>query len=499
MTAAAPPPARGVAECRAMRKRNGVPGAAFLAVLAFVSSIAYAVQEELLEQARKFVAEAKPYIETANNVDIEMEQRRGPRKEAFTRLKAARDAYDKYLDANPSMEEKLDKEYCDVAALLYWIKKDSGLGELEKDSPQPVLPGEDRAAKAPEWKDKPTPGTEAPAGAPTAPTDAERAKRQFAAILDYEKKNPGDLPVLLKFYEKFLADFGDPSLPEYAQAVEKLGKINDRMRGVLKDVAKRDPDTVGSESKEEKSIFGRLSQDFSSKDPEIRLRAAKLMAASRTRSATYFLARGLADKDEELARICCGGLVAIGGSSAGENLVKLYRDASKQRQLDALDVLSQITKKGPVDGAAESVHIGRFALSNDPDVASSAVSLLTAMGRPGGAGLLVALDSKIVEKKVAAMDALAAIRYYRSSTRMGDFLVTGDGPALETLRAAALKNLKAMGVYTVPYLIPLLQTGSRQYTSLVLGEITGVRYGMNGAKLYRQWWNENKPKDAEEP
>ena len=272
------------------------------------------------------------------------------------------------------------------------------------------------------------------------------------------------------------------------------------MRGVLKEVAKRDPDTIaGAESKEEKSIFGRLSQDFSAKDVEVRRRAAKLMAASCTRSATYFLARGLADKDDDLARICRDGLIAVGGSSAGENLVKLYRDAAKEKQQAALDVLSEITKKGPVDGAAESVHIGRYALSNDPDVAGAAVNLLTSMGRAGGPGLLVALDSKIVEKKVAAMDALAAIRYYRASTRMGDFLVTGDGAALEKLRSAALDNLKKMGVYTVPYLIPLLQTGSRQYTSLVLGEITGVRYGMNGAKQYRQWWNENKPKDAEEP
>jgi hypothetical protein len=470
--------------------------------LGFLLSAALAVQEELLEQARKAVEEAKPFIEKANNVDLEMEQRRGPRKEAFTRLKAARDAYDKYLDVNPSMEEKLDKEYCDVAALLYWIKKDSGLGELEKDSPQPELPGgEDRSGKAPDWKDKPTPGDPASgAGAPAAPTDAERAKRQFAAILDYEKKNPADLPVLLKFYERFLADFSDPSLPEYGQAVEKLGKINDRMRGVLKDVAKRDPDTIsGAESKEEKSIFGRLSQDLNAKDPEIRRRAAKLMAASRTRSATYFLARGLADKDEELSATCRDGLVAIGGSSTGENLVKLYRDAPKERQQAALAVLSDITKKGPVDGAAESAHIGRFALSNDKDVAESALNLLTSMGRAGGPGLLVALDSKIVDKKVAAMDALSAIRYYRAATRMGDFLVTGDGPALESLRTAACRNLKLMGVYTVPYLIPLLSTGSRQYASFVLGEITGVRYGMNGAKLYRQWWNENKPKDAEEP
>lgn len=475
-----------------MRMGNAVWVGFLTIVVALVATAALAVQEELLEQARKLVAEAKPFIETANNVDLEMEQRRGPRKEAFTRLKAARDAFDKYLDANPSMEEKLDKEYCEIAALLYWIKKDSGLGELEKDSPQPELPGEDRAGKAPDWKDKPTPGADPGSGAPSAPTDAERAKKQFAAILDYEKKNLGDLPVLLKFYEKFLADFGDPSLPEYAQAVEKLGKINDRLRGVLKDVAKRDPDSItGADTKDEKSIFGRLSQDLNSKDPAIRRRAARLMAASRTRSATYFLARGLADKDADLASICRDGLVAIGGSSTGENLVKLYRDASKDKQQAALDVLSQITKKGPVDGAAESVHIGKFALSNDPDVAGAALNLLIAMGRAGGPGLLVALDSKIVDKKVAAMDGIASIRWYRAATRMGDYLVTGDGAVIESLRNGAIRNLKLMGKPVVPYMIPLLSTASRQYAAMVMRDISGARIGMNDPKAWRQWCDEN--------
>src|SRR5262245_13186913 len=73
--------ARGVAECRAMRKRRVV--AAAVVALGLLVSTAFAVQEELLEQARKLVAEAKPFIEKANNVDIELEQRRVPRKEAF--------------------------------------------------------------------------------------------------------------------------------------------------------------------------------------------------------------------------------------------------------------------------------------------------------------------------------------------------------------------------------------------------------------------------------
>jgi HEAT repeat protein len=223
------------------------------------------------------------------------------------------------------------------------------------------------------------------------------------------------------------------------------------------------------------------------------------MADSRARSATYFLARGLLDPDQELASICREGLVAIGGKFTGDNLVTLYRDAPKEKQAKALGVLSDVTKKGPVDAAAVSPAIGKFALSNDPDVAGSAISLLTALGKPGGPGLLVALDSKLPDKKVAVMDALAAIKYYRASARMAEYLVTGDGVVLEQLRAAAIRNLKSMGVYVVPYLIPMLSSPSKQYVALTLREITGAMIGMGNPKEWRKWWNENKPKDAEEP
>jgi hypothetical protein len=496
-----------------MRKGIAGPVLAVAAFLAFAVSAARAVQEELLDEARKLVLEAKPLVEKANDMDLDMEARKPPRKEAFGKLKHARELYDKYLDANPSMEDKLDKEYVDLVAMLYWIKKDSTLGDLEKEGPPADLPHAPDAApgspaapdkpKPPEWKDKATPGqpdTGGDAKAP-APDLPERAKRQFAAIVDYQKKNPGDLPRLLEFWQKFLADFPDPSLPEYGQAVERIGKINDRMKGVLKEVGKRDPDSIpGAESKDEKAIFGRLSQDFSAKDDDVRRRAAKLMADSRARSATFFLARGLTDKDAEVARICREGLIAIGGTFAGENLVKLYRDAPKERQQLAMDVLKAITLKGAVDAVAESPHIARFALSNDDDVADGAISLLTQMGKAGGPGLVAALDTKIVEKKIKVIGALADVKYYRSATKLAErFLGTSNTDPAPRLRDAAMEALKKMGVYVIPYLIPMLRSGSGQYTAFVITKITGQPFGFNDEKKVRAWWNENKPKDAEEP
>src|SRR5262245_32946892 len=121
-----------------MRKGEFVSAAGALLVLV---SWVFAAQEELLVEARKFVADAKPFVQAANDVDAELAARRAPRKEAFKRLKEARSLYDKYLDANPSKEESIDKEYVEMMVLLHGIKKDSAIGELEKDE-APAAGGE---------------------------------------------------------------------------------------------------------------------------------------------------------------------------------------------------------------------------------------------------------------------------------------------------------------------------------------------------------------------
>jgi hypothetical protein len=470
--------------------------ACLVAAAAFVAATpADAVEEQLLEKARALVVEARPFVEKANDVELEMEQRRVPRKEAFKRLKDARALYDKYLDTpgNESMEEKLDKEYVEMMVLLHGIKKDSALGELEKDSETTELP---RAEGAAPTKPPAEPGTgdaPPPPVAPTAPaappTDAGAAKRQLKAITDYEKDHPGDLPLLERFYTKFMADFPDVTTPEYAAAAERLGKIKDRIKSVFQSVAKRDYDTLsGGETKDERTIFGKLSQDFNSKEPDVRRRAASLMAASRCRSAAYFLARGLTDKDEILATICREGLIGIGGTYVGENLVKLYRDAAKPKQDAALEVLSEVTKKSQVDAVAVSHWIGRFVLSNESDVAEASIALLVRMGKAGGPGLMNGLDSKIPLKKVETMKALADIRYYRAATTIADrYLAPKTPPAL---RQAAIDALKTMGKPAVPHLISQLAGSSGQWTAWVVREITGDKsITIGDEKGARAWCN----------
>jgi hypothetical protein len=477
--------------------------AALPVAVGLLGATARAEQENLLAEARRLAAEAKPLVRVANDVDLAMEQRRGPRKEAFAKLKQARALFEQYFDlpANKGLEESdaFQKEYCEIGSDIYWLKKESALGELEKEKEVELPPA---ATSSGGEGGKTPPATDgagaAPAGPPKSETPSEfawRAKSQFEAIAAYQKAHPGDVAILKQFFEKFLAEFSDPSLPEYAAVVKKLGEVNDRLTTVLKTVANRDPDSFKPDAGgAEKSIFGRLSQDFSAKDPDVRRRAATLMAQSRARSATYFLSRGLTDKDAELARICRDGLVAIGGSSTGDNLVKLYRDAAKEKQAAAMDVFTEVTKKGPVDAAAQSGWIGHYVLSQEPEIAERAIELLTQMGKAGGPGLMYGLDSKFVGKQIVAIERLAQVRHYKAATIIGDRFLAGSVPP--ALREAALKGIETMGVYAFPYLIPVM---SNPWVPFVMNKLAGEPMFIRGdQKKARAWWNAHKPADAED-
>ena len=483
-----------------MRKGELVSAAGALLLL---GSWAFAAQEELLDQARKFVADAKPFVQAANDVDAELASRRAPRKEAFKRLKEARSLYDKYLDANPSKEDAIDKEYVEMMVLLHGIKKDSAIGELEKDDApaagsEPVKPAGDDPAKAPGGTTDPGGGDATPP-APAAPDAGARAKTRLAEVRDFEKAHPGDLPQLQKLYSAFLAEFPDPALPEYTDAAARLGAVNDRIKSVFQGATKRDYDSLsGSDTKDETKVLNRLTMDLASKDQEVRRRAAKLLTATRSRSATYFLARGLADRDDEFAKLCHDGLVAIGGTSAGDNLVKLYRNSPGEKQAFALDVFADIVKKGPFEEVNQSRWIGRFTLSNEGPVALAAFKLLTSMGPEGGPGLAVALDSRVMEKKTYAMDKMVEAKYWKGAAFLaGRYLVEGKDGGTVLLRNHAAATIEKMGAYAVPYLFDALHGPTGRYTGMVLTKITGIEIEADEVKKARDWWEVHKPKDAE--
>ena len=156
--------------------------------------------------------------------------------------------------------------------------------------------------------------------------------------------------------------------------------------------------------------------------------------------------------------------------------------------------MDAITRKSPVDAAALSSPIGHFVLSNESDVAEAAIALLVKMGKAGGPGLMYGLDSRILAKKVAAIEALAQAKYYRAAYTIGDRYL-GTKVAM-VLHNAAMAGLEKMGPRAVPYLIPCL---SNAYAPVILRKLTDDPTIILGdEKKVRAWWNANKAKYPED-
>lgn len=490
---------------------------------------AYASQADL-DRSRALVKEAQPSLEQAMNPDNDASTRKKGRKAAYKLLKEARRLLDAHLDGNPNDVDKLDREYCSVSSNLFWIKKFATLNEFRGSDDRTVeLPGattpdagatgggssgggiggvsggDDPPVKDdPPKKDDPPPIDDPPATGPVEPPVTEpdppsaeellvtRAREVLAALEEEEQKRPGDVAHLYALYEKYLFEFDDPSLPEYQKAALKLGALTDRMKTVLKEESGIDPDDFDvKDSAEVTRVVKRLTTMLKKGEPEERRRAAELLGKLGTGAAGFPLVNVLRDKDPEVARLAADGLVAIGGRRVAVNLTKVYRDRKPDDERAALDVLRRICEKGDVDARAVSKQLGRFMLSNVSAIAEDALAALTGLGAAGGPGLIAALETRNVAKKVAIMEALGQIRYARSASTMVRFLLRGDGKETVMKRNAAIASCKAIGTPAVPFLIHGLKGKSTKgWTAFLLREITGARLASR-PREWQKWWEAN--------
>lgn len=494
-----------------------------VAVLGWVPSAALGQDGGDLERARQLVDEARPFNRSSGDPDLDHGQRKKARKEAYTRLKEARRLYDAYFDANPSEEEALDAEYVEANSMMYWLKKMAAINEFDDVRDNPVeLPkpeGVDEPTtepnggitshpKPPKPEPEPEPGTdpvpeevEQPVARVESPeaVRARLARETFVAIQDIERENPGDVGRLHDLYVQFLAEYDDPSLPEYTKAAMRLGALSDRMKTVFKKEVGQDPDSIKNvDAKEVGVIVTRLAKQIKSKDLEERRSAAKLLGNLGTGAASFALVRALRDKDAEVAQFAADGLARLGGMRTCYNLVKTYRDANQESQMAALAVLSKIANGGEVDGRTASSAIGRFALSRDDAVAESAIDQLTSMGLAGGPGLVESLSTRQLPKKVRIIRAIGNIKYYPGAKPVAAYLLRGGGEKTVAQRAAAIEALKSMGMPIVGDLIDLLKSSKHKaWVNFVLRDITGQNFGMKYANRWRAWWNKNKPEGVE--
>jgi hypothetical protein len=239
--------------------------------------------------------------------------------------------------------------------------------------------------------------------------------------------------------------------------------------------------------------MARLKRDLSGKDHDARVQAAKLLGLTRSGAASFALVTVLRDSDEEVAKLAAESLVQIGGWRTAENLTKTYRDRSPDSQAVALGILEQIAKKGPVDARSMSTWIGRFVLSTDGPTSKRALDILVSLGQDGGPGLVDAMETRVLDKKLAVMDAIGKVGYLPGAARISACLLRGDGADVEVPRARAMQTIQAMGIHTIPYLLKsLADPRTRGWTGYTLQQMTGAQIPSQDVKAWREWYDRHK-------
>lgn len=491
-------------------------------VLAFAGAFALAAAEEKLAEARRLYTEAEPFIRTACDPSLEPDVRKTARIEARRRLLPARDAYLAWQAANlKGDDEPFDEVGRQVMSHLHFINKMSGPGEARESGskPKPDAPSappspqsDDTGPRgvprnpnppAPETPPGPQPPSPPPPGpqpeppappapppSPPAPDPAAKLRDDYAALLEFERRNRSNLPVVKDAFEQWLADHEDTSSKEYAAVTLRLGQIADEMERQFRTVALRGLDTVIDDTtKATPAVMARLKNLLNTKDPETRRRAAKLLGMTRSPNAAISLAQVITDADAEVAGLAQDGLVQIGGARMAEILTKRYRDAGPAQQTAALGVLRKVAAKSPIDAEAVSFHLGRFVLSNNQEIAGAALDCLATLGPAAGPGLVEALDTNLPMKLHAVMDTIVAVKYHPGAKALTNFLVRNGN-----FQRKAYDSIKSMGTPAVPYTIEGLKNGrTRDWTAALLRDMTGATLGSDDIKGWNAWWERNKP------
>jgi hypothetical protein len=492
-------------------------------LLAAAGAVALAAAEEKLAEARRLYAEAEPFIRTACDPSFGQDERKTARIEARRRLLPARDAYLAWQAANlRGDDEPFDEVGKQVMSHLHFINKMSGPGEAREAAgkPRPDAPpappaSDDGPRGVPRKSDPPTPPTPPtpPPGTPPAPPPAPpgpavppaqppappsppvaedpsvKLRADYAELLEFERRNRSDLPVVKDAFEQWLADHEDTSSKEYTAVTLRLGQIADEMEKQFRTVALRGLDTVIDDTtKATPGLMARLKNLLNTKDPETRRRAAKLLGMTRSPNASMSLVQVLTDSDAEIAGLAQDGLVQIGGTRMAEILTKRYRDAGHPQQVAALGVLKRVAAKSPIDAESVSFHLGRFVLSNNQEVAGAALDCLATLGPAGGPGLVEALDTNVPLKLHAVIDTIVRVNYHPGAKQLTGFLVRSGG-----MRGKAYEAIKSMGLPAVPYTIEGLKNGrTRDWTAALLREMTGATLGSDDLKGWNAWWERNK-------
>jgi len=486
----------------------------FLAALLFAAPSA----ADVLPEIAKMEAEGEKWFNEATNTDLSPAERNEARKKAWVQLYRAKEALDKHWDEHPGDQPALEDRLTKTGQMVFWLRKESPIGLLESTGvgPQPKTP-----VKPTGWGDKPPPekpgnvpgggadpvppkggaagGAPAPREPPAGParTSIEDAYKEADG---YARKHKADLPGIMERFQAIMAAYQDQtSHPLFLEAAKRAGDASRALKDFYRVRRNDDPDSLkGVDSGEVKAMVVALAREVQSKEPEVRRRAANLLALLGSGEGVFPLVQAAQKEGEAGVRTAeIDAVVAIGGRKAAEHLGKLKDDGDLG--MPAVEALGRMCAKNKVDLRLAALELGRCAMAKEEAVAARAVDILVGLGAEGAVGLVVALDSKSTEVRLRIIPALGATKSPKVARPLARFLLSGDNPQMERCREAAKNAIRPLGEDAVPYLFAgLRDPETKAHTALLLREMTGQMFSMSRPGDWTAWWKKTHPDWKEE-
>lgn len=440
-------------------------------------------------EATRLKEEAKTFFNEAGNADNSPSERKEARKEAYTRLVKARAMLDEWLEIHPDDAERLDDLYVDIASMMYWIHKEATLGELEPYH-SPGTEPEPEPEPKPETPAKPPEGT-APPPAPKGPTPAE----VLGKIRDYENRFPGDVPGLHARYRKFLAEFPDPSTPEYEAAAERLAELDRQLKDVYRFARDDDPDALeGVDDDEIVRLVRQLSADLEDDSEPVRARAARFLGALGSGEAAGPLLEALKREFDEAGPAfdaVIRALARIGGRRVTAKLTRIRSSSSLAPVVT--EVLIRTVARGGVNARIAGAALAEYVTDQPTEFQHRAVEALYQAGKPGALGLAMAVDLAPVEKKVEYIEHLGEMGDPRAAGPLAHFLEVNPLGARKYQHRAARQAILALGKPAVRYLIPVLDEEKYQiWTAEMLRLITDEKLRDDKRRTWEKWYRKHR-------
>ena len=429
-------------------------------------------------EARRLHGEAKEYFAVAGDTELSRDERKKARKEAYPRLEKAKKYLDDWFVDHPDDADRHQDLYKDITIMLFWIRKEASVGELDgtESRPKPKPPV------------APPPGPAAPEP-PKPPTAAE----SLAKIRDYEKSHPGDVPGLHEKYTEFLAAYPDPASPQYEEAVRRLEELGKALKDVYRLARDEDPDALSdSDPAEVEKLVDQLAPDLKSPEIAVRERAARYLGnLGSGRAAQPLVEALLSEKEPMVLEALKEALSRLGGRRVCERLVK--EKPGSPSSATVVDVLLRIVKKGGVNGRIAGEYVAGYAPGLGEPGRAEVAAALAAAGKDAAVGLALVVDLGPVDRKVEYLDLLGQWAVPRTAGYLTRFLMTNPQGARRAQHQAARKAIEAIGKPGVRWLIPALDDKNcAVWTAEMLKQITGAKPKDDKRKTWEAWYRQNR-------